>query len=214
MAKPKLALTRERILNEGVAYADEHGVDALTMRKLADRLGAGAMSLYTHVANKDAMIEGMVDVISAEIELPGDAHWRDALHSSAASAHAVLLDHAWAAPEWSRRMPGPARLQYMESVLRTLTNAGLDDSTIYRGYHAVTMHVVGFTIQALGYRDFPAGADPLTLAEDFVGGLDKSGLPHLAHHVRAHLSEEDHGDEFGFVLDLILDGLEAASRHQ
>lgn len=207
----KLALTRERILAEAVAFADEHGVDALTMRKLADRLGAGAMSLYTHVKSKDDIIEGMVDLVTAEIDLPVGDEWRPAMCDSARSAHEVLLRHPWAAGEWTSRMPGPARLAYMEAILRTLTEAGLDESLVYRGYHAVTMHIVGFTIQELGYQNFPSGQDLGTVARSFLDDLAAADLPHLAEHVRGHLADHDHGDEFGFVLDLILDGLERAN---
>ncbi|MEM7287958.1 MAG: TetR/AcrR family transcriptional regulator [Actinomycetota bacterium] len=211
---PKLALTRERILAEAVAFADEHGVDALTMRKLADRLGAGAMSLYTYVKNKDDMIEGMVDLVTAEIELPAEGEWRGAMRDSARSAHHVLLAHPWAAHEWTSRMPGPARLAYMESILRSLAEAGLDEGLVYRGYHAVTMHIVGFTIQELGYQNFPSGQDLGAVARAFLDDLAVADLPHLALHVEAHLSDEDHGDEFGFVLDLILDGLDRANGDQ
>ena len=208
---PKLALTRERILAEAVVFADNHGVDALTMRKLADQLGAGAMSLYTYVKNKDDMIEGMVDLVTAEIELPAGDDWRQAMRDSARSAHEVLMAHRWAAGEWTSRMPGPARLAYMEAILRTLAEAGLDDGLVYRGYHAVTMHIVGFTIQELGYQNFPSGQDLGTVARSFLDDLAAADLPHLAVHVHAHLSDEDHGDEFGFVLDLILDGLQRAN---
>ena len=207
----KLALTRERILAEAVVFADQRGVEALTMRKLADQLGAGAMSLYTYVKNKDDMIEGMVDLVTAEIELPAGDDWRGALRDSARSAHEVLLRHNWAAAEWTSRMPGPARLAYMEAILRTLAEAGLDESFVYRGYHAVTMHIIGFTIQELGYQSFPSGQDLGAVARSFLGDLAAEDLPHLAEHVRAHLSDHDHGDEFGFVLDLILDGLERAN---
>lgn len=207
----KIALTRDRILVEAVAFADVHGVDALSMRKLAEQLGAGTMSLYNHVANKDEMIEGMVDVISGEIDHPlrGD-DWRSAMRASAASAHAVLLAHKWAAAEWSRRSPGQARLRYMDAILRTLSEAGLCPAVVYHGYHAITMHIVGFTIQELGYLAMPAGIDLDALAANFLGGLEKANMPHLAQHVSDHVGD-DHGDEFGWVLDLILDGLDRSS---
>ena len=97
------------------------------------------------------------------------------------------------------------------AILRTLADAGLDESLVYRGYHAVTMHIVGFTIQALGYRDFPLGEDLADVAETFLSSLATADLPHLAEHVRGHLDDHDHGDEFSFVLGLILDGLERAN---
>ncbi len=211
--EPKLALTRERILDEAVAFADVHGVDALVMRKLAEQLGAGTMSLYNHVANKDEMIEGMVDVVSGEIDHPADGdEWRSAMRASAASAHAVLVSHKWAAAEWTRRRPGPNRLRYMDAILRTLTEAGLRPEVVYHGYHAITMHIVGFTIQELGYLDMPIGVDLEDLAAGFLGGLETSNMPHLAQHVRDHAGDDDHGDEFSWLLDLILDGLERSSR--
>lgn len=208
----KLALTRERILVEAVAFADVHGVDALSMRKLAEQLGTGAMSLYNHVSNKDEMIEGMVDIISAEIDHPvaGD-DWRCAMRASAASAHAVLRAHRWAASEWTRRLPGRERLLYMDAILRTLTDAGLSSHVVYHGYHAITMHIVGFTIQELGYQAMPIGVDLDTKAASFLSGLEKANMPHLAQHVRDHVGDDDHGDEFGWVLDLILDGLDRSS---
>lgn len=209
--EPKLPLTRDRILAEAVAHADAHGVAKLSMRKLADQMGVGAMSLYTHVKNKDDMIVGMVDRIVGEVDLPTGGDWRQALLDSSTSAHRVMLAHPWCADEWSRRMPGPARLQLMDAILRTLTDAGLDDSLVYRGYHAVTMHIVGFTIQSIGYRDFPSGDDLSDVADSFLASLEATDLPHLAAHVTAHLADHDHGDEFAFVLDLILDGLERAN---
>ena len=208
-AKPPL--TRERILAEAVAFADEHGVDALTMRKLAERLDAGAMSLYTHVRNKDDMIEGMIDLVTADMVVPEGSDWRAAMRRSASSAHQVLLAHPWAAEGWTSHMPGPARLALMDGILRCLTQAGLDDELVYHGYHAITMHIVGFTIQELGYRNLPSGQELGDVARAFLDHLAAAELPHLARHVQAHLSDHDHGDEFGFVLDLVLDGLERAN---
>ena len=211
-AASNLKLTKSRIVDEAISFADEYGVGALSMRKLAERLGAGTMSLYTHVANKDDLIAAMIDVVSLEIELPRpDLDWRRSLLDCAASAHQTLHAHPWAAPEWTGRMPGATRLRLMEAILATLTRAGLDDSLVYRGYHAVTMHIVGFTIQELGYLA-AAGAPGLEgQAEQFLESLTDADLPHMADHVRGHLEPDSHGDEFEFVLGLILDGLERAN---
>ncbi|WP_051407525.1 TetR/AcrR family transcriptional regulator [Nocardia sp. CNY236] len=208
---PKRTLIRSRVLAEAVALADELGVDALSMRKLADRMGVGTMSLYTHVANKDDLVEGIVDMVVQEIDVPAATEdWRRAIGDSAASAHRVLLAHPWVAGEWTKRMPGPARLRFMEAILATLTRAGLDESLVYRGYHAITMHIVGFTIQELGYRSAGGDAGLDDLATGFLDSLAAADLPHLATHVRAHLGVQDYGDEFGFVLGLLLDGLQRA----
>lgn len=206
---PRQPLSRQRIVEAAVAFADEHGVEALTMRKIAEELGFGVMSLYNHVANKEEMLIGMVDVVVGEIEPPSvDGDWKDAMRASAATAHDVLLRHRWAAAEWSRRMPGPERVRYMDSILKVLTEAKLGPELVYRGYHAVTMHIVGFTLQQIGYEQGLDG-DLDELARQFLAGLSDD-YPYLADHIRAHVADDGHDDEFGFVLDLILDGLERA----
>ena len=203
-------LSKQRILEAAVAFADEHGVEALTMRKIAEELGFGVMSLYNHVANKEEMLAGMVDIVVGEIEPPlVDGDWKDAMRASAATAHDVLLKHPWVSAEWSRRMPGPERIRYMDSILRVLTEAKLGPELVYHGYHAVTMHIVGFTLQQIGYEQGLDG-DLEQVASSFLAGLSDD-YPYMADHVRAHLVDDGHGDEFGFVLDLILDGLERAA---
>jgi AcrR family transcriptional regulator len=203
-------LTKQRVLEAAVAFADENGVEALTMRKVADELGYGVMSLYNHVANKEDMLAGMVDVVTSEIALPSvEGEWRASVRKSAASAYDVLLVHHWAPAEWSVRMPGPARLRYMDALLEVLTNAGLSSDLVYSGYHAVTMHIVGFTLQQVGYQQSLAGGLE-DVAGAFLADLPDD-FPFLAAHVQAHLDGDEHGDEFGLVLDLILDGLHRSS---
>lgn len=203
-------LTRERILDAAVTFADEHGVDALTMRKVAKALGAGVMSLYNHVAHKEEMLFGMVDRVVGELEQPSfDDDWKQAMRDSAKAAHTMLMRHRWAAAEWSRQMPGPQRIRYMDAILRVLTDAGLQPHVVYHGYHAITMHIVGFALQQIGYEQV-LGEDFEQMASAFLADLSDTH-PHMAEHVRAHLDDEDHGDEFTFVLDLLLDGLERAN---
>ncbi|GLR72215.1 TetR/AcrR family transcriptional regulator [Agaribacter marinus] len=201
-------LGKQRILEAAIAYADEHGVEMLTMRKIADKLGCGVMSLYNHVANKEEMLVGMVDIVAGEIELPQvNDDWKGSLRASAANAHKVLLRHKWAPAQWSLRMPGPARIRYMDAILQVLTEAGLEPKLVYSGYHAVTMHIIGFTLQEIGYLQV-LDADFDELANEFLKELS-GDFPYMAEHVRAHLNEDCCGsDEFGFVLDLILEGLE------
>lgn len=203
-------LNTARVLEAAIAFADRNGVDALTMRKIADELGFGVMSLYNHVANKDEMLTGMVDVVAATIAPPSiGGDWRHAMKASALSAHDALIAHPWAASEWSVRIPGPARVRYMDSILRALTDANLSSSLVYHGYHAITMHIVGFTLQQIGYQRSLSG-DLHDVASAFLDDMG-GNHPHMAEHVHAHLSGEDHGDDFSFVLDLILDGLERAN---
>ena len=207
-AAPRVPLSTARVLTAAVAFADEHGVDALTMRKLADQLGFGVMSLYNHVANKDDMLDGMVEVVAGEIERPAPgAEWREAIRSSAVSAHDALIRHPWAADLWSKRRPGPARLAHMAAILAALGSAGLSDELVYRGFHAVNMHIVGFTSQELDFQIDDRELE--AMANDFTESLPPGEYPHLIDHVRAHLVD-DGDDEFEFVLDLILDGLDNA----
>ncbi len=207
---PVKPLGKQRILEAAIAYADEHGVDALTMRRIAGKLGCGVMSLYNHVSNKEDMLVGMVDIVAGEIELPSvNGDWKGALRASAANAHEVLLMHQWAPAQWSLRMPGPARIRYMDSILQVLTEAGLDARLVYSGYHAVTMHIIGFTLQEIGYLQV-LDADFDELANKFLKDLS-GDFPYMVDHVRAHMDDNCDSDEFGFVLDLILDGLERVS---
>jgi len=204
-------LSRSRILDAAVSFADEHGVEALTMRKIADALEFRVMSLYNHVTNKQEMLAGMLDVVVGEIgDPPTEGSWKDMLQASAADAHHVLSRHKWAAGEWSKRLPGPNRLRYIESILRILTEAELGPEVVYRGYHAVTMHIVGFTLQEVGYEQ-SLGDDLEEMADAFLNEM-ASEFPYMAEHVRGHLDDHDHGDEFAFVLGLILDGLDRAAR--
>ena len=200
-------LGKERILEAAISYADEYGVDSLTMRKVAEILDCGAMSLYNHVANKDEMLTGMVDIVAGEIEFPEDYDdWKSAIRTSAKSAHDVLLKHTWAPAEWSVRMPGPARVRYFNWILKVLTDAELDSKKIYSGYHAITMHIIGFTLQEIGYAQV-LGDSVEEVGGEFIEGIEED-FPYMADLVRTHLKHHRNSDEFRFVLDLILNGLE------
>jgi AcrR family transcriptional regulator len=205
-------LTRERVLQVAVDFADEHGIDALSMRELARELGFGVMSLYNHVANKDELLDGMVDRVASEIETPSSpgGDWRHALRETALSAHRTLLRHPWASAMWSTRTPGPARLRYFDSILRGLREAGFSVDTACRGFHAITTHVLGFTLQKL---DFPVAQRDLSdVASDFLAEMSTADYPYFAEHVQHHIDAPHQGDSFEFVLDLILDGLERSER--
>ncbi len=202
-------LTRHTILQAAVAYADQHGTDRLSMRVLASELHCGAMSLYNHVANKDDMFDGMVDLIASEIDLPPAAvtDWKAALRDTAISAQRTLTRHSWAIRFWSTQKLGPAKLQHMESILRVLREAGFSVALACRAYHAITMHIVGFTFQEL---DFPikGEAEIKEAAGNFMRDFADHDIPYFMEHVRHHLSDHHEDDEFAFMLDLILDGLE------
>lgn len=200
-------LTRERVLRAAMEMADEVGVEAMTMRSLGQRLGVEAMSLYNHVANKDDVLDAIVDMAVAEIEptaTTGD--WRAAIRAGALSANEVLRRHPWACALWFQRYPGPARIRYMEGLLACLGRSRLPDEIAHHAYHVIDTYIVGFTAQQ---RTFTIGADELEVAaKGFLGELSADEHPHVIAHVHEHLSPTPAGTSaFEFGLDLILDGL-------
>jgi AcrR family transcriptional regulator len=204
-------LSRDRILAVAVELADERGVDGLSMRKLAKQLGYEVMSLYNHVDNKDDLLDGMVDAVAGEIVVPDDdLAWKTAVRQVAMSAHEALVRHRWAAAMWSRRWPGPNRWRHMDALLRLLSTADLPDDVADLGFHAVTMHIQGFTQQQIDYSNQVPDED--AMLERFRDDVSPDEFPHIVDHVRYHRETEGLHDEFGFVLDLILDGLERVAR--
>jgi AcrR family transcriptional regulator len=218
-------LTRERVLQAAVRMADDGGIESLSMRSLAREVGVEAMSLYNHVANKGDLVDAMVDLVLAEVELPSEeADWRAAIRQCAISFHEVLLRHPWAAPliMSTASTPGPAlespRLQYMDWLLGRLRGAGFSAELTYHGYHVLDAHILGFTLWQLGHmataRELAGDKGVAELAAQFLRRLEDGALPHLADHVRGHLDppKDDGAREYEFALDLILGGLEQARR--
>jgi AcrR family transcriptional regulator len=204
-------LDREAIVARAVAFADERGTDALSMRKLAAELGYEVMSLYNHVANKDEVLALMVDAVAAEIPAPNpDDDPLVAVRTLALDTRAALVRHPWAALLWLRQLPGPARVQHMEYHLAALAATDMTPAVAHLAFHAVNNHVIGYTLQeqAMAYI-VPAGADPDALARSFIEGISADDLPHTVTHVRQHL-DGDTASSFDLVLDLILDGLTRA----
>ncbi len=208
-------LSRERILETALQIADEEGLDALSMRRLGQALGVQAMSLYKHVADKEAILDGISDLVMLEVEVPARAlPWRAALRQSATSMHHALLRHPWASVVLeSRRNPGPARLRYLDTVVAILLDAGFSIDDVGRAGLAVDSHVYGFTLQVAAMpfdiRDEPEQAE--TLAKETFGETYPS-LRAMAEHAA---TDAGFPIEFDFGLDMILDGLErrlAASR--
>jgi AcrR family transcriptional regulator len=198
------------VLHAAIALADADGIEALSMRRLAKELGVEAMSLYNHVANKDEILSGIIDVVSSEVELPDGVDWKTALRRNAISSHDVYLRHRWASSlQMSRRSGGPAGLRNADWMLRTLREAGFSKHVIYHAFHILGAYVLGFTVQHL---NFPYKDEELAgMATAFLQQLPAGEYPDFVEHVMQHL-EPRHGDEGGFEfgLDLILDGLERA----
>jgi len=208
-AERRTALSRERVLRAAIALADEGGIEALSMRKLAKELGVEAMSLYNHVPNKDGILDGIIDLVAGEIELPADGtDWKTAIRQSAISTRDVFLRHPWASSLWMARQGGSARLRRGDWMLRTLREAGLSSDLIYHAYHIVESHILGFTAQQL---NFPYADEELAgLAETFLQQLPAGEYPDFVEHVMQHL-EPTHGELVGgfeLGLDLILEGFE------
>jgi AcrR family transcriptional regulator len=207
----RIPLSRERILDAAVAMADAEGIDALTMRKLAGQLEVEAMSLYNHVANKDDLLDGMIELVAAEIEEPDeDAGWKAAIRQRAISAHDALLRHPWASILWASRMNvGPARMRHMDAMLRQLREAGFAPGLLDVAFHTLENHVVGHALQA---SSFPFDADDLpALSARYLEGFPSEGFPDLAAHIRHHMDQPASDvSSFEFGLDAILDALERA----
>lgn len=203
-------LTRDRVVARAIALADEAGIEAVSMRKLAAELGVEAMSLYHHVASKDELLGAMVETVVAQFELPHGEDWRSALRRSAISAHEAFRRHRWACRQLSSPggvPPGAAQLGYMEGLLACLREGGFSADVAYHAYHALYAHVMGFT---LWEATLPPGSDLVALAERFLRTFPAGEYPYMAEHIRQHMpgNRPDDVDEFEFVLDLILDGLE------
>ena len=203
-------LSRERVLAAAVSLVDEAGLGSLTMRELGQRLGVEAMSLYNHVANKDDILDGMVDLVVGEIDLPSDtADWKEAMRRRAASAQAVFTRHPWASGLVdSRQSSGPARLRYFDWVVGTLRRAGFSIEMSARAFSILDSYVYGFGRQQL---NLSAGSDmsPEEMAEAFSHAIPADEYPYLREMVDyAITSVHDDGADFEFGLSLILDGLE------
>jgi AcrR family transcriptional regulator len=202
----RLPLSRDRILERAVQIADADGVDALTMRRLADDLGFEAMSLYRHVKNKNDVLEGILDAVLAEIESPAaDGDWDVAIRRSAISVSDVLDRHPWAtdllmSPTGIR----PARLAYMNELLGRLRGAGFSADTTYTAYHVLDAHIFGFALWLATHSAVPPDD-----VERFAREFPLDDYPYLAEHRDQHLAEGPHQDVSAFELglDLILDGL-------
>ncbi|MEZ5079466.1 MAG: TetR/AcrR family transcriptional regulator [Thermoleophilia bacterium] len=206
-------LSRDRVIAGAVDLADRIGVDALTIRRLADHLGVKPMSIYHHVASKEEIIDGMVDVVFAEIDLPSaDADWRTAIRSRCVSARAALVRHPWAPPLMdSRTNPGPASLRQHDAVIGCLLGGGLSFALAAHAYAILDSFVYGFTLQQ---ASMPAtgGEDLASLATDIVEALPRDEYPNFAAFV-ANVALQpgyEFAASFEFGLELILDGLEAA----
>ena len=203
-------LNRERVVRAAVALADDAGLEALSMRKLGQRLGVEAMSLYNHVANKDDLLGGMIDVVFSEIDLPvADVGWRTAMRQRAASVREALARHRWATGLMELRTThGPASLRHAEAVLDCLREAGFSIEDATHASWLLDSYIYGFAIQEAGLP-FGSSEELAEMAEIVLPQLSGAEYPRLNEAaVAGYASGYGYTDEFEFGLDLILDGLE------
>lgn len=211
MARQRTRLDRNRVLDAAVSLADQNGIDALTMRQLADGLGVEAMSLYHYFSNKDEILDGMVDRIVGEIELPSpDDDWKTAMRRRAISAHDVFDAHPWSiALMETRTNPGPAALKYYDAVIGCLRDAGFRIDMVAHAFSAIDAYIYGFSLQeqSLPFED---EHDVKDVAEDVLDQFPTDDYPNLAAMIVEHALQPGYryADEFVWGLDLILDGFE------
>jgi len=179
------------------------------MRRLGEKLGFEAMSLYRHVANKDDLLDGMLDLVLGEWELPdAEGDWAEAIKTSALSVHDALRRHPWAARLLTTGARfRPARIRYMEGILGRLRAAGFDLDTTYHVYHVLDGHIFGFSLWEIAYTTIADEAKGR--ASKLMGTIPWDEYPNLAEHRDQHMSEGPHQEVSAFQvgLDLILDGL-------
>ena len=210
--EPRTPLNRERVLAAALELADREGLAAVSMRRVATRLGVEAMSLYHHVRSKSDLLAGILEHVLSEIELPvAGTPWKAALRSTALSVHAVLDRHRWAAAvlmtpaSFSR-----TRSRWMEAVLAALAAADLPPDLADHAYHALDSYTIGFTLWQSTIPDSAAQAEDHGRA--FLATMLIDELPHAAAHVRWHLEGSGAEGRQGFEagLDMLLDGLDLA----
>ena len=204
-------LTRERVVSAAIGLADREGIESISMRRLAQELGVEAMSLYTHVRNKNDLLDGMADAVISQIPLnAGGADWKTALRQMALAAREVMLRHPWAPRVIeTRTAPGPAALGYINAVLGTLREGGFTIAQAHQAIHILGSRALGFT-QAL----FDDSGDEDLNPEAAAQLQSQLGATHpyvvemaLAVTHSGALGPCDDDAEFAFALDFILDGL-------
>jgi AcrR family transcriptional regulator len=218
----RASLSKERVLETAVALAQREGLEALTMRRLADELGAGAMTLYHYVPNKEALLDGMVEIVFSEIELPAtDVDWKTALRRRALSTRLALNRHRWAVGLMeSRTTPGPASLRLHNAVLGVLREAGFSIEETIQAYSVQDAYIYGFALQEKTVP-FDDAAEAAAVAEAQYKEYDEleaerqlgelaDAFPYLAEVVAGHVAKfgYDFARSFEYGLDLILDALE------
>jgi AcrR family transcriptional regulator len=212
--RERTPLSRDRVLDAAIAIADAHGLVGLTMRSLARELDVQPMSLYHHVANKEEILDGVVDEVFTQIEFPADdLDWKHAMRERARSARAVFRRHPWAIGlVETRTTPGLATLQHHDAVIGNLRTAGFSVRMAAHAFALLDTYTYGFALQE---ASLPFDSDTVAeVANAMIDQFPSDLYPHLAEMAVEHVMQPgyDFGDEFDYGLELILDGLERAQR--
>ncbi len=203
-------LSRDRVLDGAMTIADEGGLASLTIRSLAHQVGVGPMSIYHYVANKDEIIDGIVDLVFGEMDIPSpDGDWRTEMHQRSTSVRQVLKRHPWSIPLLqSRTAPGPATLRHLDAVIGCLRSAGFSVEMTAHAYALIDSYVYGF---GLSEAALPInGPETVTeVAESMTDRFSVGAYPHLLQFSTEHVMKPgyDFGAEFDFGLNLVLDAL-------
>jgi AcrR family transcriptional regulator len=229
MSKPvREPLTLERVLSAAVELADASGIGALTMRSLAEVVGVKPMSLYHHVANKEQILDGLVDVAFAEIALPAaTGDWRKEMYRRASSAREVLGRHPWAIGLLeSRSTPGPATLRHHNAVLATLREGRFSVPMAAHAYALLDSYIYGFALQeATLALPRPESSESMVSSESmasmaeaanaFLEQMPPGEYPYLVEMATEHVMQPGYefGHEFDFGLNVILDALAKLRRN-
>ena len=212
-AEFRAPLTKEQVLRAAIRLADHGGIASLSMRKLGQEVGVEAMSLYNHVRNKEEVLNGMVDVVFSEIDVPSSpADWSAAMRQRAISARQALLRHPWAIGVMeSRVQPGPETLRHHDSVLRSLRDSGFSIEMAAHAYSVLDSYIYGFTLNELSLP-FDSSNRVAEVAGNILQASPLGEYPYLAEMAIDVVMKPgyDYGNEFEFGLDLILDGLKRA----
>ena len=210
-------LNKDRIVEGALLLADDVGMDAFTIRRLASALSVGPMTIYHYFPNKEAIIDAMVDAVYEQIVLPPtDKEWTHAIRLRCVSAREVLNRHPWAPPYMmSRTSPGPATLRHHDALLDCLRRGGLSLQMTAHAYAILDSFLHGF---ALEEASLPSGGDEdvQMTAEDMTAAFDAKRYPRLFEFATEHVMQPGYGfdSSFEFGLDLIIDGLSTASQRE
>ena len=208
--------SKKQVLQAATDLADRGGIESLSMRKLSQELGGAPMSLYNHVADKEDLLDGIIDALFTEVDLPvGALDWKATMRQRAISLRTVLNRHPWAIGQMGRRTPGPATLRHHDAVIGHFLDAGFSLQLVAHAISALDGYIYGFTLQERNLA-FGTPEETAELAKAFLQQFPSQEYPRLATFTVEHVLQPgyDYGQEYEFGLDLILDGLERAHNQE